>query len=240
MVGFRLVLAAVLFGICWGGAARAGGIEDDSVLAKKCVAGNIVWSVAGFDAKNSVIAVRVAGVSGIYDGVVRETSIASIAEHFGVRVAQDLAGKTFAAPCKKARDGKLVDYDDPLDVLDLLGVQRMYDGHYVPPTDEVLYRRTVQTFAQMRLPDFSDVDRRTLWHAFERLYDAGGKGSAVFVDRLARDVFAASKGTVSLLRTNRQDLCAECRAHLRLMSKDGALVRLVIGPYPDPVVAEPD
>ena len=238
MAGFRLMLAAVLLGVCWGGAVKAGGADDDPELAHKCVNGNINWTIFDFNAGDSLFTLRVTGGHYMYGGVVRETSVSSIVEHFGVRTAQDLAGKAFAAPCKKARDGKLVDYDDPLDVLDRFGVQRMYDGRYVPPTDDMLYHRTVQAFVQKQLPDFSDVDRKTLWKAFERLYDAGGKGPLVFVDRLARDVFAASKGSVTLVRSKKRDLCGNCQMHLFLISADGGKQSIKIGPYPDPVVVD--
>ena len=224
---------------CGGGVALAGGGADDPdvEVARACVDGSVSWSIVRVDLKNSLFVLRPAGGKTTYDGVIRETSVPSLFEHFGVRAARDLVGKSFAAACKKSRNGRLVSRDDPLDVLDLLAVRQMHDGQYIPPDKEVLYRRVVQAFSQMGLPDFSDVDRNTLWVAFQELYDGKG-GPSVFVDRLARDVFAASKGNIALLRTKRQELCGECRMHLRLVSQDGKLLYLVIGPYPDPVVAD--
>ena len=238
MAGFRLMLAAVLLGVYWGGAVKAGGADDDPELAHRCVNGNISWTIFDFNAGDSLFTLRVTGGHYMYGGVVRETSVSSIAEHFGVRTAQDLVGKTFAAPCRKSRDGTFVRYDDPLDVLDLFGIQRMYDGRYVPPTDEVLYRRMVQAFSNMKLPDFSDVDRRTLWTAFERLYDARGEGPLALVDRLARDVFMESKGKVTLSRSRKKDWCGNCQIHLFLISADDEKYPVKIGPYPDPVAID--
>ena len=150
---------------------------------------------------------------------IREPDLPWLAVRFGVTSVSDLTGKTFTAPCGPKSAG---------DKLSLLAMQGMYNGIYLPPPVEVVYRRIVESLAAMQQPDFSDIDVTTIKLAV-RAFPHGKGGMRGFMERLITDVEEAGAGRVKARRGTLKEFkffgdCGEsCDGYLVLTAGDTVL-----------------
>jgi hypothetical protein len=148
-----------------------------------------------------------------------------IAEYFNVESIEELAGKEFKAE-NVARN--------PWVWLEQLAVRTKVKGEYVTPQPDELYDRAARAFAQMQLPDFSDVYERDIYSSFEPLFaddSLSGSINKDWLNQFMSKVFEYSNGDVTLSLANPSEfhmLLRCCAAYLKLENKKTEEVKRLI------------
>ena len=145
--------------------------------------------------------------------------------YFDVKTPNELQDKTF----KSQKD------DHSLAVNYLITVQK-YGGKYTPPSDEELYRQTAVAMSKMKCPDFSDIDKDTVFTAFLKVWE-GFSAEADWMQNLQNRISALSNGQVVLSKGNSKDFPTRVRgpAEYLMLTKGKQSIMVIMGPYSTPV-----
>ncbi len=235
----KLCGMAVLLGVLMSGIASVVNAKEDS---KECAGGKMSWTILDLGADGRV---DVSNIKLYIGSSIGRVDVPWIVKYFGVTEPKDVIGKTFQAGCEVDTDGN-VRFQEPLNELNMIAVREMHGGQYVPPSNEVLYRRVIEALAKMQQPNFDDVDRNTVYQAFSRMYYGGdnkwqmGAADPKFVVKLIQDIANESSERVHLLKAGRAEFHTHsscgCEEYLKLVSSDGRVQRIIVGPYEIPVM----
>ncbi len=216
---------------------------DEISIADACADGMITWRIDHFDERGST-RVEAIGLDWYIGSGVRYTDVPYLMRRFDVTSPADMVGKEFSAECALREDGEY-GYADPHDALDMIAMEELHGGRYVPPTDEELHQRVVLALLYRSEPNFMDVDENTVYEAFSRLYFGDAENRTMRADplwmaRLARDVSRMSDGRITLVQADREDFTnpsrCMCDEYLAIENTfDQPTVRVMIGPYKTPV-----
>lgn len=155
--------------------------------------------------------------------------------YFGVKTPGELAGKSF-----------LSRRSDIFSAIDYLVILQKHGGKYAPPSEAELYERVAQALSQMRCPDFSEVDRETVFLAFSRQWE-GFSVNKAWLAGLRKRILALSNGQVWLLAEDRRKFSIRVKGpaeYLLLLRGSETQIfedkaegqRVIIGPYSQPVI----
>ena len=139
-----------------------------------------------------------------------------------------LVGRQFVSPTNYT--------EGPL-ALDYYLTQLRHGGIYMPPAPDQIYDRIVDALARMECPDFSDIDRLTLWQAMVKWYNRFNILPARLT-WLQEEVQRRSGGRVEVESANAVDFAVTVHGvatFLRLITSDDRIQRFVLTPTLPPV-----
>ncbi|MCF7795481.1 hypothetical protein K9M42_00075 [Patescibacteria group bacterium] len=123
--------------------------------------------------------------------------------------------------------------DDPLEALDLFKVQIKNNFKYVTPKDEELYDRAAEALSKMETPDFSDILKKDLLIAFNKIFSENNinlKWLERFTYKINKYSGKRIKLVKCLLKTNENGV-----NHFFLLSKNGEIKKIIIKPDLKPI-----
>lgn len=177
---------------------------------------NYLWEISRVGSKR-------ASSSGLVYKEIKE-----LLNHYGLNHPSELAGKTFTTPDS---------YNDEGSALNYLIVTIRAGGNYQAPTHEQLYERAASALAQMKCPDFSDVDNQTVFKAFSRVFSDHSPDERWF-ESFKKKVSARSGGKVTIEQANISDFSMRIMGpavYLLLASKEKS-IKFTFGPYDTPFI----
>ncbi len=144
---------------------------------------------------------------------------------FGVKTPGELKGRTFKS--QKTDASMAVDY---------LILMQKHGGNYTPPSDEQLYEQTALAMSKMECPDFSDVDRETVFHAFLKAWQ-GFSAEKDWMQNLKNRISELSEGKVKLVEGDYEKFPVRVKgpADYLLLIKGEKSIMVIMGPYSTPV-----
>lgn len=178
-------------------------------------------------------------IDSVYDGFLKEegsrgccsftvkfSEAELLMKHFGVGQISELVGKSFVN--EKA-------FSDS--ALNLLLVQIQHNGNYTPPSHESLLQRAAEAMAKMKEPDFSDVDKETVYDAFQKEWGYGSQADSKWLVNFANKIYKLSRCEVMLVKAISHDGFPNVLgpAEYLFLIKGYLRQRVVIGPYSTPV-----
>jgi hypothetical protein len=152
----------------------------------------------------------------------------NLMKYFQVNNPIDLCGKTFKS-----------ETHDIHEAIELLIFSAKFDGKYVPPSNQLIYAKVARALANMKEPDFCDVDKFTIYRAFQKVYETDETKNNWF-KWLKKRIRTISQGTVSLRNARSivfNNTILGPANYMILVSKN-RIQKLTIGPYSDPVSFE--
>jgi hypothetical protein len=114
---------------------------------------------------------------------------------------------------------------------------QQFGADYIPPTNTVLYERVALCFSQMKCPDFSDIDRISLYKAFAVCFPRFYVNKCWF-KRLQYRVRALSQGRVRLEKSS-DHFPVRVRGSAEYLSlidrRKNQKILVILGPYAPPI-----
>lgn len=156
------------------------------------------------------------------------SNIMLLMQHFGVSNAYALIGKKFES---EKEDASLA--------LNFLLIQVQHGGNYTPPSPETIRQRAAESMARMECPDFSDIDKESVFDAFSEVWD-GFRANEIWMNAFKAEISNLSVGQVALIEASVDEIKTRVKGPANYMKLiKGQEVQLVImGPYSTPITFE--
>lgn len=144
-------------------------------------------------------------------------------KHFGVNRPSQVVGKIFES-----------ERDDTCSALDLLLTQIAHGGNYTPPSAKAIRDRALLALADMRCPDYSDLDDETVYHAFAEAWNGFEADEDWFADFTAK---IQALGGVQLRKADPKTFSTHVRGPAMYLEivKGSTVYKLILGPYSTPI-----
>lgn len=149
-------------------------------------------------------------------------------KYFQVKSPANLCGKTIKS-----------ESDDIFEAFEQLIFSAKYDGKYVPPSDQLIFAKVARALSNMKEPDLSDVDKYTVYRAFQKVYNTEEDRDR-WQKWLKNKVRTLSQKRVSLRNARGvkfNNIILGPANYLILVSKN-KVQKVTIGPYSEPVTFE--
>jgi hypothetical protein len=158
----------------------------------------------------------------------KESDGDNLMKYFNVTKPGDLTGKVIKS-----------DSPDIFEALELLVFSVKFNGHYKPPSDKLIFAKVARDLSQMKEPDLSDIDRYTVYRAFQKVYESK-ETKQKWLKWLKSRVRKLSQGTVSLKNARGVKFNNSCfgEADYLILTSKNKVQKLIIGPYGDAVTFE--
>lgn len=146
--------------------------------------------------------------------------------YFGVEKPEELVGKSFTCPMGDAGVA-----------ISLLISEIKHRGAYNLQTPESLYARAALALSKLECPDFSDIDKNTIWKTFSAVFN-GFRANKDWLRGLQETIRDLSDAKVALREANIDDFSVRFKgpAEYLVLVSDEKKQRVIFGPYSTPFV----